>query len=40
VAAISELVQRLDRDVGLEATVGIGMPGSLWAAPGLVRNAK
>jgi fructokinase len=40
VAAITELVQRLDRDVGLEATVGIGMPGSLSPATGLVRNAN
>ena len=40
VAAICDLVQRLDRDAGQQGTVGIGMPGSLSPATGLVRNAN
>jgi fructokinase len=40
VAAIAELVRRLERDAGEQATVGIGMPGSLSPATGLVRNAN
>ena len=40
VAAIAELVRRLERDAGEQATVGIGIPGSLSPATGLVRNAN
>lgn len=40
VAAIAELVRRLDRGAGQQGTVGIGMPGSLSPATGLVRNAN
>jgi fructokinase len=40
VAAIVGLVQRLEGDAGEQATVGIGMPGSLSPATGLVRNAN
>jgi fructokinase len=40
VAAICELAQRLDHEAGRQGTVGIGMPGSLSPASGLVRNAN
>lgn len=39
-AALSGLVRDLEADIGGEATVGIGMPGSLSPATGLVRNAN
>jgi fructokinase len=38
--AISELVQRADRAVGRPCTVGIGMPGAVSPATGLVKNAN
>ncbi|MFM9847472.1 MAG: ROK family protein [Hyphomicrobiaceae bacterium] len=40
VAAICALAERLDQDAGQRGTVGIGMPGSLSPATGLVRNAN
>lgn len=40
VAAICDLVQRLEGTAGRQGTVGIGMPGSLSPATGLVRNAN
>lgn len=40
VAAICDLVERLDQAAGQQGTVGIGMPGSLSPATGLVRNAN
>lgn len=39
-AAICALVQRIDHEAGQQGTVGIGMPGSLSPATGLVRNAN
>lgn len=40
VAAICDLVERLDQTAAQQGTVGIGMPGSLSSATGLVRNAN
>lgn len=40
VAAICDLVQRLEATAGRQGTVGIGMPGSLSPATGLARNAN
>ena len=38
--AVAALVLRLEAEAGLPCTVGIGMPGSLSPATGLVRNAN
>lgn len=40
VAAVADLVLRLEREAGRPCSVGIGMPGSLSPATGLVRNAN
>jgi fructokinase len=40
VAAICDLAERLDQAAGQQGTIGIGMPGSLSPATGLVRNAN
>ncbi len=40
VAALAELVLRLEGEAGRACTVGVGMPGSLSPATGLVRNAN
>src|SRR5687768_5412888 len=39
-AAIAGLVTRLERDVSARCTVGIGMPGAISPATGLVKNAN
>lgn len=40
VEAVADLVLRLEAEVGMPCSVGIGMPGSLSPATGLVRNAN
>lgn len=40
IAAIAELVESLERELGSRATVGIGIPGTIVAATGLVKNAN
>ena len=40
VAAIASLVQDLERDLGEVATVGVGIPGTIVAATGMVKNAN
>ncbi len=40
IEAVAALVLRLEAEAGLPCTVGIGMPGSLSPASGLVRNAN
>lgn len=40
VAALTDIVRTLQSEAGGEATVGIGMPGSLSPVTGLVRNAN
>jgi len=37
---IAELVARLERETGETGTVGVGMPGTLSPATGLVKNAN
>lgn len=39
-AAVAELIQGLERELSRRATVGIGMPGALSPATGLVKNAN
>jgi fructokinase len=39
-AAITQLVERLEADTGRAASVGVGMPGILSPATGLVKNAN
>jgi fructokinase len=39
-AAIAALVFALEHDLGAEATVGIGIPGAISPANGLVKNAN
>ena len=39
-AAIAALVSALERDLGARATVGIGIPGAISPANGLVKNAN
>jgi fructokinase len=39
-AAITTLVEGLERELGDRATVGVGMPGALSPATGLVKNAN
>lgn len=38
--AITDVVRRLEQETGATGTVGLGMPGSLSASTGLVRNAN
>jgi predicted NBD/HSP70 family sugar kinase len=38
--AMAELVRSLEQDLGVRGSVGIGMPGALSAATGLVKNAN
>jgi len=40
VAAVAGLVTRLERDVSGRCTVGVGMPGAISPATGLVKNAN
>jgi fructokinase len=40
VAAVADLVTRLERDVSARCTVGVGMPGAISPATGLVKNAN
>ncbi len=40
VAAVADLALRLEREAGRPCSVGVGMPGSLSPATGLVRNAN
>lgn len=40
VAAIVDLVGAIEADTGMQGTVGVGMPGTLSAATGLVKNAN
>jgi len=40
VEAIADLVARIERALGQSATVGIGMPGAISPATGLVKNAN
>ncbi|MEO6446860.1 MAG: ROK family protein [Gemmatimonadaceae bacterium] len=40
VDAIASMVQRLEREAGATATVGIGIPGTIVPATGLVKNAN
>jgi fructokinase len=40
VAAVAGLVTRLERDVSSRCTVGVGMPGAISPATGLVKNAN
>ena len=39
-AVVAELIEGLERELGLRATVGVGMPGALSPATGLVKNAN
>src|SRR4051812_25735743 len=40
VEAIGRLVDEAERELGVRGTVGIGMPGALSLATGLVKNAN
>ena len=40
VAAISGLVERIERETGVTGTVGAGLPGSIRRSTGLVKNAN
>ena len=40
VRTIASLVQDLEREVGTRGTVGVGIPGTILAATGLVKNAN
>ena len=40
IAAITGLVRALEQEIGAPATVGIGIPGTIVAATGLVKNAN
>ena len=40
VRAIAMLVQDLERELGAQGTVGVGIPGTIVAATGLVKNAN
>src|SRR5688500_7621737 len=39
-AALADLVATLERDAGARGTVGVGIPGTIVAATGLVKNAN
>src|SRR5262245_66247946 len=38
--AVADLVQRIELDAGDRGTVGVGIPGNISAATGLVKNAN
>ncbi|HTV65244.1 MAG TPA: ROK family protein [Bryocella sp.] len=40
VATIAQLVHDLERDTGAQGTVGVGIPGTIVASTGLVKNAN
>src|ERR1700743_2161604 len=40
VGSIATLVQDLERELGAQGTVGVGIPGTIVAATGLVKNAN
>ena len=40
IAAVVTLVESLEGEIGRKATVGVGMPGSVRAATGLIKNAN
>src|SRR5258708_3376737 len=40
VPAMAELVARIERDAGARGTVGVGIPGTISPATGLVKNAN
>ncbi|HZU90391.1 MAG TPA: ROK family protein, partial [Stellaceae bacterium] len=40
IAAIADLVFGIEREIGVAAPVGVGMPGALSPASGLVKNAN
>jgi fructokinase len=40
VRTIATLVQDLEREIGTQATVGVGIPGTIVASTGLVKNAN
>jgi fructokinase len=40
ITAIAGLVAGLEREIGARASVGIGIPGTIVAATGLVKNAN
>ena len=40
VHAIADLVERLERDIGVRGSVGVGIPGALSVATGLVKGAN
>ena len=40
VATIAQLVQDIERDTGEQGTVGVGIPGTIVASTGLVKNAN
>ena len=39
-ALVRELVQGIEREVGAEGSVGVGIPGTMSAATGLIKNAN
>ena len=39
-AAVANLVRDIERDVGVQATVGIGIPGAVSPATGVIKNAN
>ncbi|MGH9173000.1 MAG: ROK family protein, partial [Vicinamibacterales bacterium] len=38
--AIADLVRTIEKEVGATGTVGVGIPGTISAATGLVKNAN
>ena len=40
VAAVRDLIQAIERELGATGTVGVGIPGAISAATGLVKNAN
>jgi fructokinase len=40
IAVLASLVERIERDTGLSGTVGVGIPGAISPATGLVKNAN
>ena len=40
IAAIADLVDELEHEVGAEATVGVGHPGTISPATGLIKNSN
>ena len=40
VAAVRDLVDAIERELGVTGTVGIGIPGAISALTGLVKNAN